>query len=33
MSSIDSQHVGFDPAIWAAAVALGGAVVYLAFRN
>ena len=33
MSSIDSQHVGFDPAIWAVAVALGGAVVYLALLN
>ncbi len=31
MSTMDSRNVRFDPAIWAVAVALGGAVVYLAF--
>lgn len=33
MSTMDGQHAGFDPAIWAVAAALGGAVVYLAFLN
>jgi hypothetical protein len=33
MSSMDSQHVGFDLAIWAVAVALGGGLLYLVFLN
>ena len=33
MSSMDSQQVGFDLAIWAVAVALGGGLLYLVFLN
>jgi hypothetical protein len=33
MSTMDSERAGFDPAIWAVAVALSGAVVYLVFLS
>jgi len=30
---MDSEGAGFDPAIWAVAVVLSGAVVYLVFLS
>jgi hypothetical protein len=33
MSTMDDERAGFDPAIWAVAVTLSGADVYMAFLS